>query len=351
MWFKSLLLVLLTVFGATLGPSSHAQSLEYPSNYTMPGAVPRGCLLLMPSLLDPPETVFYDETFLVDGLVGTTTVRIKVWRIGCHEPGRSAIVLNLLVPESPATGLQSPFAFLIPSGTNTPQSAFLSLFSGLTVPASLQGLGDLLGAVSNANFFADGVTYVVHSPPTISTNQYNDDIGLFLDFGLDSMGRDQQVLIPVFSYVPALDPPQLPLPAFHGRYSGQWTAEGVLPASGLQLMIGEIPNSNRQFMFAIYFTYIDGFPTWVVGNPDFEVGANEVSMDMLFVEGGEFITQPGSYTSGDLDVQVIGTMTLRAVHCNQIEADIDFTVSGNGSTSLTLDRLVRVAGYDCDQTQ
>lgn len=329
---------------------SFGQSLDFPNNFTRPQTVPSGCLLYMPSFDAPPPDVFYDETFSVGGFFGDTTVRIQVWRIGCHEPGRSAIALNLQVPPTPIAGVNQPFAFLRPSGANDAASATLSLFSNQDVPSALLSTGQFLSNEANIEFFPSGVTYIVHGITSITPEQYNDQIDLILDFGLNLSGQQQQLAIPVFDYEPALDPPQLEAPAFHGRYSGQWVVDG-LPASGLLLQIGEVPGTERNFIFAIWFTYIDGVPVWVVGNRDFDIGSNEIAIDMSFIEGGEFFTQPGSFTRDDIVVSPVGTMTVRANHCNEIEADIDFTSSGLGAENLTFNRLIRIAGYDCDQTQ
>ena len=347
---KNISIMVLVLVIISLQAPSFAQSLEFPNNFTRPQTVPSGCLLFMPGLFEPPATVFFDETFSVDGFIGTTTVRIQVWRIGCHEPGRSAIALNLLVPESPITGLQKPFAFLQPQGASSPVAATLSLFSGEAVPSALQSQGGPIAAIANTQFFPDGATFIVQGINSITAADYNSQIDLILDFGLNLSGQSQQLTIPVSEYLPLLDPPQLPLAPFHGRYSGQWVVDG-LPASGLLLQIGEVPGTDRNFVFAIWFTYIDGVPTWVVGNTDFEIGSNEIDLDMSSIEGGEFFTQPGSFTRDDIVASPVGTMTIRANHCNEIEADVDFTAFGEGTANLTFNRLIRIAGYDCDQTQ
>ncbi len=149
---------------------------------------------------------------------------------------------------------------------------------------------------------------------------------------------------------PALDPPQFTNPPLHGRYTGQWIVEG-LPRQGLVLQVGELP-PDRNFLFLTMFTYLDGAPTWVVGNVDFPVGTASVTVNMWRLEGGEFFTEPlGSYAREDVIQERLGTMTISARHCNVIDAEIDFSESGFGVVSRRFERLIRIAGYDCDQTR
>src|SRR5699024_10156542 len=114
--------------------------------------------------------------------------------------------------------------------------------------------------------------------------------------------------------------------------------------------IGEAFN-NTNNVTAIFFTYIDGMPFWVIGSAaDLEPGFDIVSLDMLELYGGEFITSPpGSYSPGDVESQTysIGTMRVEALDCNTLLVDYDFTEGGLGSGSFEADRLLRMAGYDC----
>lgn len=246
---------------------------------------------------------------------------------------------------APESGLRQPAALIRTSSSTSPEFATLSIFSAHDVPAIIQSQESLLSAVGVD--FENGISYVVQSL-FASPDEYNFPVEVILDFG-PSMSLDPQtVSIPVPSYFSDLFPPEFPAPPLHGRYSGQWAVEG-LPRSGLVLQVAEI-NQNRNFVFAIWFTYLNGEPVWVVGNADLDVGSNEIEIPMTILENGGFITDPGSFTSEDVNTFSVGTMTLRAVHCNQLEADIDFSQGGLGQNSLVLDRLIRIAGYDCDQT-
>lgn len=328
------------------GQESGIVPWELPSHFTAPSVVPHGCLSFVPALFEPPsEGLFFDETFsVVSGFSGN--MRIRVWRIGCWEPGRSAIALSL---SSDNPLLRYPLVSLVNSN-GVEQLASISLFDLDSGHRTGRGYTSSQMNETAFPFYPDGVTLIVNAisiesnPDLISVADYNDQITLKLEF------ENGQVEIPVFAYEPALDPPQSESPVFNGRYSGQWTVP-ELPRSGLVLQIAEIP-LQRNFIFAIWFTYLDGNPIWVVGNADIPNSLqNEIEIPMSMLEGGGFLTSPGSFTADDVSVTSVGTMTVRANHCNEIEADIDFSSSGLGTENLTFNRLIRIAGYDCDQTR
>ena len=325
-------------------------SLLYPHNYSRTQTVPHGCLFYMPSFDAPPDEVFFDSTFALEDATGVpSSVRVRVWRIGCHEPDRSAIVVKLQSTNS-SSSIIKPRSFLRVPGSGDLQPAGLFLFSSFTEPARLDAIGAELFPIANQVGFEEGATFVVSGLGTTTPDQYNDTIELILDFGPSPSTGGRSFIIPLFSYDPFLDPPQSPRQPLTGRHSGQWEAEG-LPRSGLVLQVAEVPGTDRNFVFAIWFTYSNGIPIWVVGNTDISVGSDEVEIEMLSLSGGDFITRPGSFTGDDVISNPVGTMTLRVSHCNEIEADLDFTPVDEGTASLTLTRLIRIAGYDCDQTQ
>lgn len=314
------------------------------NNFSAPGVVPHGCLSAQPAVAPIPDEsqIFYDQSFTVTDGTFTSDMRIRSWRIGCHEPNRSVIAVNFNIFAGDSIN-SYPQVMIKPERSNEEFFAGL-FFHSMNNLVNAAGISDRL--MLEEPLFDDGVTLVVDTTHLsgLTLDQYNSALTLELDF------LNGQVNIPVPAYDPMLDPTQTPLPSFHGRYSGQWVVDG-LPSSGLVLQIGEIPETERNFVFAIWFTYFDGEPSWVVGNRDLELGSNEISIDMSLVEGGEFFTDPGSFTQDDIAVSSAGTMIIRANNCNEIEADLDFTPIGRGSTTLTFDRLIRIAGYDCDQTQ
>jgi len=322
-----------------------------PNYFTMPSAVPKGCFSVIPSRFGaPPSSPLVDDEITVSDLAGTPVdIRIQLWRTQCHSGNRSALLMNMellgddvapLLPRPTPEIRSSLFAPYVP--------AFLSEFpagnSGEIAPFGTIGIANRLLQIGGVDV-ETGPTFIVDAFDfNIDADAYNDAISLRLAFGSD----DEFVYsIPAVSSF--ADETQLPEPALHGRYSGQWVAED-LPRSGLVLQIGEVP-PDRLFVFAIWFTYLDGVPFWVTGNADIEAGANEITLDMLRLQGGEFLTDGGSFSSDDVVVETVGTMTLRAVNCNALEGSADFSVARLGTTDLQLNRLIRIAGYDCDQTQ
>lgn len=324
---------------------------QLPNHITLPTVVPNGCLSVIPSRFDvPPSQVLVDDSLFIDDLAGDAVpVRIRIWRQGCHEPDRSAILMNIELIDEPSAGLLPiPAVVLRPFGTDEGVRAVPSEFA-IQTAAELPffagvGLANRALRIGGTEV-QSGTTYVIDAlQRRLPPEDYNSNLNMTLDF---AQGQIFEYDIPSFSS--NFDDPQLAAPPLHGRFSGQWVVSD-LPSSGLVLQIGEIA-PTRNFVFAIWFTYLNGEPIWVVGNADIELGANSLTIDMARLEGGEFFTNPGSFTNEDITSEILGTMTLRAVHCGQIEADIDFRQSGLGQQELTFERLINIAGFTCDQTQ
>lgn len=360
----SKLTVISAAFISVLGTSQVAQPqtpLSHPNNFSMITAVPRGCLESVPSLTSIPEqqliasgsrqqTVFVPGSFLTQDI----DISVKIWRHGCHNSNRSAIMLNLSLPEGLddeiLTGVQMrPSVKLRSAGVE--DQLFAALMDG--------GFADIYGGFIGLFGYAvgdslnNGVTYVLDTVQygAIPSSQFDALIERYNAGGelvIEWTGNTVTADIP--PYAPSLDLPQQPKPTFNGRMTGQWVADN-LPATGLLLQVGEVPKQFRNFIFAIWFTYIDGQPVWMAANKDIPVGTNEITLDMGYFEGGKLFTSPTGFNADNISNTTIGKMTLRIINCNKIEATTDFSSSDLGSNSLVLDRLIRIAGYDCDGTQ
>jgi len=233
---------------------------------------------------------------------------------------------------------------VVEPNSNSEETAGLFLFT-LENVVQLQGLSGL--PMTQENFFDNGVTVIVDAPTaSVPAEVYNADVFIRLQYSNGFV----DVFVPEFD--PLIDQRVTAQPRFNGRYSGQWIVDG-LPRSGLVLQIAEQPQASAPpFAFVVWFTYLNGEPFWITGNVNLTSTApEELIIEMFSLEGGEFVTLPGTYTPQDTSVQPVGTMTLRPINCNSIEGDLDFTSSGLGQTSLEFGRLIRIAGYDCDQTQ
>lgn len=333
-----LVLVLLLPAGAAV------LGFDLPNNFTDQSVIPHGCLAVVPSVFGmPPVEVDHDETVTVSDGVHSAVVRVRAWRIGCHEPGRSAIALNF-DRISGSTEVRYPMPILI-SQDALPRPAGLFHF-GRSDYYDPQGLAMTPMSDQGTSAFSEGVTMVVDAhAERITAEKYNSLLVLRLDW---PSGAKTSMRIPNYSEYSSV--PQMSEAPLHGRYTGQWVVDG-LPRQGLVLQIGEVP-PERNYLFLIMFTYLDGEPSWVVGNTDFPVGASAVTVEMYTLEGGEYFTAPlGSYTDADVTLQQVGTMTIRPRHCNVVDVDIDFSRSGFGQVTRRFDRLIRIAGYDCDQTR
>lgn len=342
--FRCLLGIFLTYMLLPMTASAQSVSTAaFPNSFTLNSAIPHGCLFIDPTTLGtvpPSEDISFDT--LIDVNDGDFTARflVRVWRIGCHEPNRSIIILNIRFVAGDDV-VRTPIVRIVNLDTNEKNGGSLFYWPPSVAFALPHNATSRNRPESTV---ASGHLYIV-DPGNTPTDVYN-----FGNIALELLWPDNQIQIaPVFPYDSELDATQFLEAPLHGRYTGQWTVAG-LPRSGLVLQIGEV-EPERNFVFAIWFTYLDGAPTWVVGNVDFALGDSEVEIPMSILDGGGFITNPGSFTGDDVAVNSVGTMTLRAIHCNALEADIDFTAGGLGQQSIELRRIIRVAGFDCDQTQ
>ncbi len=317
---------------------------DLPNLFTDQSVIPHGCLTVVPSVLDePPEDVDHDETLTVFDGPAIAVIRVRAWRIGCHEPGRTAIAVNFTLEDGSAS-VRYPRPVLIPNdGLERAAGLFHFGRSGYYEPRGMasQEMSDQL-----VPSFVDGATLIVDThADVITTQKYNAEIVLRLEWSFD-----QRVTMTIADHDELTDDPQFERPSLHGRYTGQWIVDG-LPRQGLVIQIGELP-PDRNYLFLSMFTYLGGEPTWVVGNADFPVGAPEVTVNMWALEGGAFFTEPlQSYDRDDVTQTLLGTMTIRPRHCNVVDADIDFSTTGFGQVSRRFERLIRIGGYDCDQTR
>lgn len=332
----------LLFFAANAG--GQLMNRDLPNSFTFSSAVPQGCLTVVPSVHSaPPASAFFDQLLQLSDNGAAAQIRLRAWRIGCHEPNSSAIMLNVALASGSSSVRYPDISLATRDGDMRPAGlfAFPRRDFYLDKGASLRPMTDQF-----LETLVDGFSFVVDVDSQIVSRQaYNDDLVLRLSWPLGPV-----IDIGVPAYDSDFDFPQFSNPALHGRYTGQWVIDG-LPRQGLMLQIGELP-PDRNFAFLSMFTYIDGFPAWIVGNADFPIGADSVTVNMWLVEGGEFFTEPlNSYTREDVTQEKLGTMTISPRHCNVIDAEIDFNESGLGLVHRRFERLVRIAGYDCDQTR
>lgn len=340
---KSILAAVLLLLAAN--PASPQFLLrDLPNNFTGTSVIPYGCLTVVPTVhAAPPASVLDQASLTVTDPAGNGMLRIRAWRIGCHEPNASAIAINFLL-ESGSDSIPYPRVRLVtPDFQRRSAGLFHFARTGFYLPdgASYSAMVDQGLATA-----VEGVTLIVDTDEAaISKNAYNGNLMVELDWP-----SSQFLELQIPAYDNQRDLPQFVQPVFNGRYTGHWIVEG-LPRQGMALQVAELP-PDRNYVFLTYYTYLDGVPVWVVGNADFAISATAVEVNLWTLDGGEFFSEPlFSYDREDVVQQRIAIVTLRPRHCNVIDAEIDFSPSGGGVIQRRFERLVRIAGYDCDQTR
>jgi len=269
-------------------------------------------------------------------------VRVQVWRVACADEGFSVVMVRMdpvnndaivVVPQvfAEAGSVQEPFheAQLM----QIPGSGNVGATGGIL---PVNGQAWMLGVNPIS---IDGQTVFV-------PEDYNATFTMELNWGSYSGASTEGVVFLLLEFEPTLDPPQFDEPVLNGRYTGQWVLDGA-PRQGLVLQIAEQIDEN--FVFAIFFTYLNGQPIWVVGNttPDL-AQPGPVTIEMATLENGAFISNPTQPPRDDVISSNAGSITIEVIDCNRIRVTYDFSPLGQGTGSMELDRLVRIAGYDCN---
>jgi len=309
---------------------------------------PPGCVSLwLPEGPSSTDNTLYDRTIWAptsDPDTPDARVRITVWRVGCHDPGHSVVMVRMrkvsgsgdvLVPEVWADAGVVDVAW------------HRSQLIGFPAVGDIGATGNYVSSQGRTWMLAvDPVS--VDDETLFSLDDYNDLFTLELSWFPFDPGAIDSVLIDIAAYSPQLDPTQFEFPPLHGRMSGQYTIEGI-PASGLVLHIGE-QFDDTNYAFALFFTYLDGEPAWVAGNTGgMEPGFDFVDLDMEYLVGGEFFGfGPDQFDDADIERIPVGWMTIEALDCNTLLLGYDFTEAGLGTGVTEANRLVRVAGYDCN---
>ena len=310
------------VLSAALPRSADAQTGELNVFTDLNVPFPPGCLSI-----DIPETAASAENLLVDQLVAmpsvnSTTrdenVRVQAWRVACDDDGFSVVLVRLDPVDDNALVLV-PQVFVDIGDVQNP------FFEGQLI--KLPGSGNL--GASGSILPVDGSTWMLGvNPVSIDGSRL---------FFFDNYNEE---------FTLELNPRQFEQPVLNGRYSGQWTLAGA-PRQGLVLQIAERISDN--FVFAIFFTYLEGQPVWVVGNSTAgPVQPGAVNIPMATLQGGAFISDPNQPLRDEVIPSSAGSISVVPIDCNRLRVDYDFTPLGFGTGTLELDRLVRIAGHDCN---
>ncbi|MDT8438889.1 MAG: hypothetical protein RQ729_07780 [Wenzhouxiangellaceae bacterium] len=308
---------------------------------------PPGCLAIdLPRQAASSENILVDEFVSAPSAQGTvrdSEVRVQVWRVACADDGFS-VVLVRLTQTAGRNPVVVPTVFADVGRVDVPfHEAQL-----ITLPGS----GNV--GASGGILTTTGTTWMLAVQPVSIDGRtqflpadYNNEFTLEVNWGNFSPALPEGALFTLDRFEPSVDPPQFARPVLNGRYSGQWIRPGA-ERQGLVLQIAEQIDAN--FVFAVLFTYLDGSPVWVVGN----TGADQAKPgpvtidDMVTLQGGAFITDSMQPAENDIPAVRAGSISIEPVDCNRIRVDYDFSPLGKGIGSMELQRLIRIAGYDCN---
>ena len=313
---------------------------------------PPGCVAV--SLPEGPasdDNLLWEEVIPAPGIGSSSLdadVLVTIWRVGCHDSGFSVVMVRL-------QKLSGPRPVLIPQVYVEAGEVEVPFHEAqLIIQPAVGNVGASGNVMSEA-----GQTFILAADPLAIDGatefrpaDYN---GLFtLELTWDAFAptvAPPGELFPIDGYVPELDPPQFESLPLHGRMSGSYIVPGKA-ATGLFLNIGE-QLDDTNFLFAIFFTYIDGTPIWIAGNTGgLEPGFTRVDIEMQYIEGGQLFTDPTDFTEADVDRRFFGTLGVEAVDCNRLRLHYDFRENDLGRDfgqgSVVVDRLTRIAGHDCN---
>ncbi|TVQ35633.1 MAG: hypothetical protein EA370_09185, partial [Wenzhouxiangella sp.] len=292
---------------------------------------PPGCVAI--SLPDAPasaDNTLYDEFIPVPSIGSVdrdAEIRVTIWRMGCFDPDQSLVLVRL-------QKVSGDFPVLIPqvwaeAGTvDFPEH--LGQLQRAPGVGAMGASGDVV-STAGETFILGVDIFSVDGSLFFLPEDYNDLFTLELSWAAFSpQVANTGELFDIPPYVPGLDPPQFEIPLLHGRMSGQYTFDGI-PSTGLQLIVGELADDTN-FIFAIFFTYMNGEPMWLVGNTGGEPpGFPGVEMGLLRFRGGEFIgLGPGAFDPSDLSIDEVGSIIIEPLDCNNILLGYDFRPLGLG---------------------
>lgn len=343
----------LGLIGLSLTTGSRAQTGEINVFTDLGNPFPPGCLSLdIPDQPAGPDNVLVDQIIPMPSVNSNTrdeNVRVQIWRVACLDDSFSVVIVRL-DPEDDSAIVLVPQVFVHPIDPSDPPS----IFGYQAQLAELPGSGNA-GASGQIMRVAGQYWMLAVDPAPLSgarnfvPEDYNRQFRIEFWWGDYSGTSTPNVLLDVDAFEPTLDPPQFSQPVLNGRYTGQWVLDGA-PRQGLVLQIAE--RIEDHFVFAIFFTYLDGEPVWVVGNSTPAlIEPGPVTIQMATLQGGAFMADPVQPAREDVIPSDAGSITITPLDCNRIRVDYDFTPLGFGIGSMTLDRLVRIAGYDCNPWQ
>lgn len=333
--------------GAAAGAQAQTGELNLLTDLGTP--FPPGCLSI-----DLPEQAPSPDALLVDSDIPAPTinsgsrdgtVRIQSWRVACADEGFSVVLVRMsqisgdapiVVPTvfADAGNVELPFheaqLLLLPGAGNVGATGGIITDAGTTWMLAVDPIS------------IDGVTNFL-------PDDYNATFTVEFNWGAFATAEPEGTRFVLDGFQPTLDLPQFDQPVLNGRYSGQWIRLGA-PRQGLFLTVSELVDEN--FVFAAFFTYLDGEPFWFVGNTAAQQAQpGPVTIPMLTNANGAFISDNNQPSPGEVSEESVGSIELEVIDCNRLRVNYDFSPLGKGDGSFEIERFATVAGYDCNPWQ
>jgi len=286
---------------------------------------------------------------------------VSLYRIGCAEPNRSVIMVEFRLPAEWIDWRHQTFVLPTVDGNDTamPIVPFELKAEPNTWGQSIEqnsmtrhSFGDYTGGWDDPRRFT--WRYVLDINPV---GQYWDAGSLAEyyngSFPLVFYAEDGSTLLSVA--VPAtrdvLEPnPALPL---NGRLSGTWVEEDAADQGLLLSFSNQVPPTGSETaepelsdltVFLSWYTFdTQGKMLWLTGAGRFPQGATEVLIPIEQVTQGQFLERQVA------EREVVGSVLLKALQCNELEAGYDLASLGMGTGGMHLQRFgaLEIAGYPC----
>lgn len=308
---------------------------------------PSGCATLLQMGPDfhgeTEEIISKDTLYLWDSdSVVRLPVDVIVYRMGCQEENRSAIIVRVgvqPVDDGQQSFVRVPFAFGEIDGVVYPLRLATEPNSHLPANAASMGEGQII------NYYLDGRAFGQSDfgfDNWMLPEQYNNGFTLHL--------VDPRGFAGIFNYYSHYVPPYfdelksetMPI---NGRLSGAWVTPGA-EDQGFLISFNELFSSNGllSMVFLSWYTFDqEGNPMWLVGNALYNPGDDSVEFEVTLVENGQFLGPKKA------DRTNVGTIKLTAKSCTEIQTNYDLAGLSMGSGNFLLTRVfdMETAGYAC----
>ncbi len=200
--------------------------------------------------------------------------------------------------------------------------------------------GSVYPDLNGAYLYGDFCSRTIWSLRQVSGEWQNQEVAT-APVGITTFGEDEagNLYAGLFGglYLISDGEPQAAFP-ISGKISGNWI-NSELNDQGLNIMAGRRDDGSL-FVFLAWYTYLNGEAFWIVGNADYPAGASEITVPMLRLEGIDFFQ---ANTSANRIP--IGSLTLKAQACDQIQVDYEFGDLGSGTVNL--EPLLDIEGAEC----